>query len=449
MTTITSPDPVRHGTESTTLRLQLFPKQAEFVLATKPFTAMVGGRGSGKTQAFAVKALRYCIDHPGAVGMATAPTFPMLRDATLRKILEVWPPSLATLHQAEMRLSLPNGSEVLLRSTDDPDRLRGPTLAWFGMDEAGRETNDYSAFLVLQGTLRQSGYPPQGWLTTTPNGFNWVYSEFAAKAKPRYQLIQVSTRENPFATEEYIRMLEESYGPELSLQEIEGQFVIVGGRAVFDLAALNAMQEDVREPVEQVGLANIYQRFAMGKRYAVFTDTSHGTQGDDAVTVVEDLTTGYVVADIQSNVISPEELALQSLLLLERYQRPLWAIEDNDWGVVTLRKAQDAGYSNLYRDPDRVGTVGWHTSERNRYILWGELVEAVKARLITVPSKTGMAQFYSVVRNPQKGGRIEAASGAHDDYPFAVGGAWQLRKVAHRSTTPEMRERAVLRPRWT
>ena len=434
----------------TELRLQLFPKQAEFVMATDQFTAMTGGVGSGKTQAFAVKALRYAVDHPGSLGMVTAPTFPMLRDATLRKIRELWPPGVATFHEAEMRLSLANGSEVLLRSTDDPDRLRGPTLAWFGMDEPGRWANDYPAFLVLQGRLRQAGYPPQGWLTTTPNGFNWVYSEFGSRQRPGYRLIQVSTRENPFVTPEYIRTLEESYGPELSLQEIEGQFVVVGGQAVFDLAALNAMQADVREPVEQIGPANVYQRFAMGKKYAVFTDTSHGVRGDDAVTVVKDLTTGYIAADIQSNVISPEELALGSLKLLEVYQRPLWAIEDNDWGVLTLRKAQDAGYPNLFRDPDRPGSVGWHTSERNRYILWGELVEAVKARLITVPSKAGLAQFYSVVRNPAKGGRIEAASGAHDDYPFAVGGAWQLRKVAHRSITPEQRERAQVgwRQRW-
>ena len=202
--------------------------------------------------------------------------------------------------------------------------------------------------------------------------------------------------------------------------------------AAFDHDILRAMQDDVRPPATTLDcggiVANIYQDFHPGKRYTAGTDTSHGSGYDYAVTVVLDTVTGYVVADLQTNLLPPDQLAVASAKLLQRYMNPIWAIEDNDWGVLTIASAQAMRYPRLYyRDSDK---AGWHTDERSRYVLWGELIEAVNARLITIASDEGLAQFYSIIRNPQKNGRIEGQTGAHDDYPLAVGVAWQLRRQA-------------------
>jgi len=96
--------------------------------------------------------------------------------------------------------------------------------------------------------------------------------------------------------------------------------------------------------------------------------------------------------------------------------------------------AQELRYRKLfYRDSDH---PGWHTYDTagmtngSRYVLWGDLIEAVHSRAITVPNGDGLAQFFTVIRNPDKRGRIEAQSGTHDDYPMAVGIAWQLRQSA-------------------
>ena len=202
--------------------------------------------------------------------------------------------------------------------------------------------------------------------------------------------------------------------------------------AAFDHDILKLMQEDTRSPVMTLPVgsvtASIYQDFHAGKTYAAASDTSRGTGKDDAITVVVDTKTGYVVADIQNNLIPPDQLAVASMALLARYHNPIWAIEDNDAGILTIATAQAARYPTLYyRENEK---PGWHTDERNRWLLWGELIEAVNSRLITVPSDDGLSQFYSVIRNPEKDGRIEAASGAHDDYPMAVGIAWQMRRFA-------------------
>jgi hypothetical protein len=108
------------------------------------------------------------------------------------------------------------------------------------------------------------------------------------------------------------------------------------------------------------------------------------------------------------------------------YDSPVWGIEDNDRGILTIRKAQELEYRRIWeRAEDK---PGWQTNSRTRELLWGELIEAVAQRLIVIPSKIGLGEFSAVIRNPDKDGRIEAMSSAHDDYPTAVGIAWQMRK---------------------
>ena len=219
----------------------------------------------------------------------------------------------------------------------------------------------------------------------------------------------------------------------------EAAFAPARAIAAFDMDILSQMKQDTREPLEKLTLgngvqANIYQPFQEGKRYAAGTDTSHGAGQDFAVTVVLDTVTGYIAADICSQVINPTELAVASVDLLNRYDSPIWAIEDNDWGILTIAMAQELRYRRLhYRDNDH---PGWHTydtagmSGGSRYILWGDLIEAIHNRAITIPSPEGLSQFFTVIRNPEKRGRIEAQHGTHDDYPMAVGMAWQMKQYA-------------------
>ena len=211
--------------------------------------------------------------------------------------------------------------------------------------------------------------------------------------------------------------------------------------AAFDSEALESMREnDAKEPVEtRNNITNIYQKPSVGKRYAAGSDTSHGVGADYSVTAVVDVETGYVVADVYSNTITPEMFAQESVNLLKDYNSPVWAIEDNDWGELTVAKAKELRYPRLYERRNSSGQpsgkAGWRTDSRSRPILWGELIEAVRERLVTIPSKDGLNQFTSVIRNPDKDGRIEGMVGTHDDYPMAVGLAWQMRKEAYRQAS--------------
>ena len=110
--------------------------QEDFWRSSAKFRAFVGGVGSGKTMAGCTEVLRP--DYYASTGAVIAPTFPMLRDATLRTFLalcerlhEQGYQVLKQFHRGNMVAELITGTTVLFRSADDPERLRGPNLGFF------------------------------------------------------------------------------------------------------------------------------------------------------------------------------------------------------------------------------------------------------------------------------------------------------------------------------
>lgn len=206
-----------------------------------------GGRGSGKSKAGAYRTLTYVNSWPGCVGIVTAPTFPMLHDATLVSLREALDEfgMVRGYHweyvQNREEVQFRNGSLVLLRTTEHPDRLRGASTAFFWMDEP--RDSPYDAFRHLKGGLRQVGYPHQAWLTSTPKGRkHWLFRVFYARhllddhremlEGDQYAAYPASSLDNPFTGTAYHQSLAEEYGDQASplyRQEVLGEHVIAEG----------------------------------------------------------------------------------------------------------------------------------------------------------------------------------------------------------------------------
>jgi phage terminase large subunit-like protein len=153
--------------------------------------------------------------------MVIAPTYPMLRDATLRTFLDLARRGEILKHwnKTDLIATLTDGKVILFRSADDPDRLRGPNLGWFYLDEAAMMSAD--AWMVMIGRLRLA--PGRAWATSTPRGMNWLAK--LVQSGPDYQLITSSTRENRYLPSEFVATLERTYTARMARQEIEGQFL--------------------------------------------------------------------------------------------------------------------------------------------------------------------------------------------------------------------------------
>lgn len=200
-------------------------------------TAFVGGLGSGKSWSGAVKTVLYALQHPGCLILICAPTYRQLRDSTLREFMKVLPNELIeNFNRSEYEMKLKNGTEILFRSLENYEAVRGVEIAFLWIDEANLVS--YKAWRVAIGRLRQPGYPHRSCVTTTPRGRtgNWLYEEYVNKPginkKLSRKTYHAKTRDNiRNVGEEYIEDLEATYTGEFALQELEGQFVdIIEGR---------------------------------------------------------------------------------------------------------------------------------------------------------------------------------------------------------------------------
>jgi len=207
--------------------VRLHPAQKQFLRSDEPYRGLVAGIGSGKSWVGAYDLLTKA--KPGRLYMVAAPTYPMLRDATLRTFLDLARHLhlFRALNRSELIVTLLHGAEVLFRSADDPERLRGPNLSGIWLDEASLMARE--AYDVAIGRLREGG--ERGWLTATftPKGrSHWTYDVFGRGA-PDTALIKCRTRDNPFAPPGFSEQIAQQYGGLLALQELEGEFVDVAG----------------------------------------------------------------------------------------------------------------------------------------------------------------------------------------------------------------------------
>lgn len=203
--------------------IELYRAQYDFVADPSRFSAFIGGVGSGKTFAGAVKAVKEIAD-VGGLGLVVAPTYPMLRDATLRTFLSIAKPIVAEFNRTEMRVRCINGAEVLFRSADNPDRLRGPNASWAWVDEAA--ICPQQTWEIVVGRVREGKYGGRAWFTTTPHGRNWVYELVSTGA---ISVHRAASTDNPYLPPDFTRSLLDSYTGPFARQEIFGEFITPQG----------------------------------------------------------------------------------------------------------------------------------------------------------------------------------------------------------------------------
>lgn len=217
--------------------------QKDFVNGGDRYSAYIGGLGSGKTFAGIVRGLKFS-QQPrpsgttiGPRGVCAAINYPVLKDVV---IPEFWAITEGTglvkqYIKSEKKAILKNGAEILFRSLDEPNKLRGLQLSWFFIDE-GRHVSR-NAWDILVGRLRQPGFSHAGWVCSTPNGFDWMWELFHEDSPFHLETAKwygASTMANKLhLPPEYIDDLKVSYSGKWYEQEVLGKFVGLMSGAVF------------------------------------------------------------------------------------------------------------------------------------------------------------------------------------------------------------------------
>jgi PBSX family phage terminase large subunit len=210
-------------------------KQRTFHEAVRQYDIVLfnAGRGAGKSTGGALQAIHEStLYQPGMPGLVIAPTYPMLRDASMKEFFD-WlnPAYIRAWHKTDKLLTLTNGSEIAFRSADDPNSLRGPNRAWLWFDEP-RNLRTRESFDVVFAQLRVGQC--KAWLTTTPAGiFHWIYQLFVEKPLANSTYIVAKTEENPYLPANYAHNLRSQYTGGFAKQELDAQFIATEG-AVYD-----------------------------------------------------------------------------------------------------------------------------------------------------------------------------------------------------------------------
>lgn len=229
--------------------IKLKPRQAEFVHSPVRYTGFVGGVGSGKTFSGILKGLEWS-NQPHAPGRAAprgaclAIHYRELDDVVLPEFFEIVEGTgiLKKYIKSKRKAILNNGAEIIFRSLDNPNWMRGLQLSWFFIDEARLVSR--KAWDVLIGRLRQPGYKHGGWIATTPNGYDWVYDLFDPDGTDhipgRYEIYRSRTEDNKEnLPAEYIEDLYANYSDaegnltDFGKQELLGEFVGLTEGAVY------------------------------------------------------------------------------------------------------------------------------------------------------------------------------------------------------------------------
>lgn len=225
--------------------LSLSAPQAIYLtgLDTK-FRAFVGGFGSGKTFVGGLDLAMFAGRHPGLVQGYFAPTYRDIRDT-------FWPTFDEAAHalgfstkvkasDKEVELYRGRGyyGTVICRSMDRPGDIIGFKLARAQVDEIDVMAVDKATTawrkiiarlrLVVPGVVNGIG------VTTTPEGFRFVYDHFKRNPKRDYSMVQASTYENEaFLPPDYIPSLRDSYPVELIDAYLLGEFVNLTSGTVY------------------------------------------------------------------------------------------------------------------------------------------------------------------------------------------------------------------------
>ncbi len=206
------------------------PSQSKFVGLQSRLKGFSGPVGSGKSAALGFEAIRQAFINYGRQGMLGAPTLAMLRDATLATLIQSLNEQDVDFElrksDGELTICSPE-STILLRSLEEPERLRGTNLAWFGIDELSYTREE--GWLRLEARLRDPKASRLcGFAVWTPQGHDWIYKRFVFKPVSGYECVRAKPFENRYLlkkTPDYYDRLEASYDPKFYRQEALGEYL--------------------------------------------------------------------------------------------------------------------------------------------------------------------------------------------------------------------------------
>ncbi len=224
--------------------------QATFLSLPHKYRSFVAGFGSGKTWVGCAVQCKHAWEWPRVNAGYFAPTYAHIRDIfypTIEEVASEWGLTVK-INQAHKEVHLYSGrtyrNTILCRSLDKPADIVGFKIGYALIDELDLLKKDKAALawrkIIARMRVNKDGLKNGVDVTTTPEGFRFVYEQFVTKLRDspglrnEYGLVQASTYSNAKnLPNDYIPSLRASYPPQLIDAYLRGQFTNLMSGSVY------------------------------------------------------------------------------------------------------------------------------------------------------------------------------------------------------------------------
>jgi len=216
--------------------------QFQYITTKAKYPALVAGFGAGKTEAAVKRSILGKLANPKTDRGFYAPTYDLLRMIAFPRFeaaLEELGISYRLFKTPLNYLEIYGYGRIYFRSMDSPERIIGYEHADADVDELDTMKPDDAAYAWRQivarnRQLKQDGEHNTIGVTTTPEGFKFVYSTWKKDPKKGYEIIQAPTASNPHLPADYLQSLRDIYPENLLAAYTMGQFVNLQSGTVFN-----------------------------------------------------------------------------------------------------------------------------------------------------------------------------------------------------------------------
>lgn len=435
----------------------------------KRYLVLYGGAGSGKSLFTVQRLLVRLMEQPGRnllVARAVAATHRDSTYALFKQVIGKWGlEGVFRCVDGEMRIFCKNGSAVIFKGLDDPEKLKSVTFPGGELTDVWiEEASELGEGQFNQLDLRLRGQGPRKQMTLTFNpvsSMHWLKRRFFDRKDPRAAVLKTTYKDNLFLDDDYRRTLEGYRESDPYYYQVYclGEWGVLG-KSIFHPGKVAERLQKVPGPVDrgefvfetgyddqagrmllkegtisfsrqEVGCIAVYRPPEPGHSYVIGGDTA-GEGSDYFVAQVLDARSGEQVCTLRGRM--DEDVYARQLYCLGRwYQWALVAVEAN-FSSYPLRELERLGYPNQYarERTDRgsfrsVCSYGFRTTSSTRPVIIAGLVEVVREHVDWINDPETLREMLSFVRSQR--GRAEAQAGAHDDCVMALAIAYHVRQA--------------------
>ncbi len=293
--------------------------QYKFITSTAKYPLLLGGYGSGKTEALIYRILRFLTEIPKCVVAVYSPTTDLFKRIHFVRFEDIFANSgiLYKLNKSEgvMEVWMPQGKcQIIFRSMENPTRIIGYESHHAICDELSTmpRAKAMDVWVRVLARNRKKFVKPDGTkgintvgVTTTPEGFDITYDLWWVQHRdnPEYELIRAKSVDNYHLPDDYISSLRASYPPQLIDAYLSGQWVNLKGNTVYDGFDRTESNTDLTiKDFPETQMILIGEDFNVGRSCAVIGMKS--TDGDGRLYIVGEifnaLDTPHVIRIIQA-----------------------------------------------------------------------------------------------------------------------------------------------------